>query len=56
MCSVEHIPGPPHFKSLKVFFKEANCILPSIDKQGEVTSEKYNQRDVIRRNIKTGFV
>ena len=43
----------PFLKS-KVFFKKLIASYLYNDEQGEVTSEKYNQRDVIRKSINMG--
>ena len=52
---MEHIPGPPHFLKSKVFFKKLIAFYLFNDKKGEVISERYYQRDVIRKNYKYGF-
>ena len=45
---------PSPFLKSKVFFKKLIASYLSNDEQGEVTSGKYNQRDVIRKSINTG--
>ena len=39
MCSVEHIPGPPHFLMSTVFFKKPIAFYLSNNKKGEVKTK-----------------
>ena len=55
MCSVEHIPGPPHLLKPKVFFKKLIAFYFSNDKKGEVTSEKKLSKGRYKNNYKYGF-
>ena len=55
MCSVEHIPGPPHFLKSKVFFKKLIAFYLSYNKKGEVTSEKISSKGRNRNKYKNGF-